>query len=327
MEPNLFDFATKELSMDAFFCWLFAWSESKYNGHPLNKTANNFIKSITGKNIVIQKLKIEQQYKDIDFYLRINDKIIIVFEDKTESTVHDNQLEKYEKIISRDFPNEEKYFVYNKSNFVYNQERKIVEDSVFITFDINKIIELLKNDTVIDNIIYENYFSHLTIKREKCGQNESFLIQNISSWGNDEWRAFTHRLTNTIEYKEYEWHYGGSWWFVQERIRPFPVENVDITLGLCNEKFQINFNFYDENIDKNKIVNLYRELLFENFKTEKFSIKNTRICKSTIMLYFTDFLKFNNENCLNLQETVDYLEKIRKRLLRWINDEKQKTRA
>ena len=29
MTPNLFDYATKELSQDAFFCWLLAWADEE----------------------------------------------------------------------------------------------------------------------------------------------------------------------------------------------------------------------------------------------------------------------------------------------------------
>jgi hypothetical protein len=28
MEPNLFNYATSELSQDAFICWLIAWADS-----------------------------------------------------------------------------------------------------------------------------------------------------------------------------------------------------------------------------------------------------------------------------------------------------------
>jgi hypothetical protein len=327
MEPNLFDYATKELSMDAFFCWLFAWLENKYKEHPLNKIANNIINNITGEIIYIENIKIEQQYKDIDFYLRINNSIIIVFEDKTDTTIHDNQLEKYKDIISRDFPNDEKYYIYNKSNFVYNQERKIVEDSGFILFDINKIIELLKSDNDINNVIYKNYVAYLIERRNKYGQNESFLIQKIALWGIDEWHGFINRLSNIIDYSEYAGHFSGSWWFIQERIKDFPIKNVEIILRICNKQFQITFSFFGDFPDQRDIVNKYRIELFKLFKNEKNSTKGTRIVKHTVMLYFTDFLKTTNENILDLEATIKYIENIREKLLKWIDDTKQKTCA
>jgi hypothetical protein len=327
MEPNLFDYATKELSMDAFFCWLFAWLENKYKEHPLNKIANSIINNITGKIIDIENIKIEQQYKDIDFYLRINNSIIIIFEDKTDTTIHDNQLEKYKAIISRDFPNDEKYYIYNKSNFVYNHERKIVENSGFTVFDINKLIELLKSYNDINNVIYKSYVAYLIEKRDKCGKNESFLVQKIALWEIGEWRGFINRLSNTIKYLEYADHFNGSWWFIQEKIRDFPVKDVEIVLRICNKQFQINFSFFGDFPDRRDIVNKYRIKLFELFKDEKVSTEGTRIVKHTVMLYFTDFLKTNNANILNLEDTIKYIEKIRKRLLKWIDDTKQKTCA
>jgi DNA-binding transcriptional MerR regulator len=325
MEPNLFDYATKELSMDAFFCWLFAWLENKYKGQPLNKIANNIINNITGETIDIKNIEIKQQYKDIDFYLRINNSIIIIFEDKTDTTIHDNQLKKYKNIISKGFPNDKKYYIYNKSNFVYNQERKIVEDSGFTVFDINKIIELLKGDTDINNIIYKNYVAYLMEKRDKYGQNESFLSQKITLWKTDEWRGFINRLSNTLKYSELDGHFNGSWWFILERTYDFPVKDVEILLRICNKQFQINFSFFDDFLDKNDIVNKYRTELFKIFKDEKVSTEGKRIVKHTVMLFFTDFLKTNDENILDLEKTIKYIENIRKRLLKWIDDTKQKT--
>lgn len=44
--PNLFKFATSELSQDAFICWLLSWAEKDYKvgsdkQQALNELANN----------------------------------------------------------------------------------------------------------------------------------------------------------------------------------------------------------------------------------------------------------------------------------------------
>jgi hypothetical protein len=85
----------------------------------LNLVANY----ITNKNIIINKIEIYRQYKDIDFYIRLNEELVILFEDKIKTNAHDNQLERYNKIIKEKYPNDKIFFVYIKSDFVFAKEK------------------------------------------------------------------------------------------------------------------------------------------------------------------------------------------------------------
>ena len=334
MEPNLFDYATKELSQDAFFCWLFAWSESKYKGHKLNKLANCIISDIIKENINIEKIMIKQQYKSvgykkaIDFFLRINDKIVIVFEDKTESTEHDDQLKNYRKMIEKDFPNDKRFFVYIKSNFIDNQERKMVENYGFtIIFDINKIVDLLKSD--IDNTIYKNYYSYISDKKNKLEilyQNEGFYDIKIDEWGNTEWNGFANKLSKTINHVEYRHNtYGSAWWFSLEWIqeKDFPLKYVnEVALQIDDTKrFMIKFVFNESVNDDvwTGIVNEYREKLIKIFNDRNIIRGDNRGKKRTVLIIFKDFLKTKENKKIDFQKTVDFIEEVRKKYLIWIN--------
>jgi hypothetical protein len=105
MQPVLFDYATKELSQDAFLCWLLKWSEvgNKSINPSLYNAAKKFVREIIEKDITLQDIEksecirkintihhvdIKQQNKGIDLYAVIDDCIIIVIEDKTQSGVH-----------------------------------------------------------------------------------------------------------------------------------------------------------------------------------------------------------------------------------------------
>ena len=52
MENNIFKFATKELSQDAFLAWLINWLNIKENNEnkAIRKCANNFLKKILENN-------------------------------------------------------------------------------------------------------------------------------------------------------------------------------------------------------------------------------------------------------------------------------------
>ena len=60
MKPNLFNFATKELSQDAFFTWFLNWANNELNelNPSLNETAKDFIKTLIGvpNNYIITKV-------------------------------------------------------------------------------------------------------------------------------------------------------------------------------------------------------------------------------------------------------------------------------
>ena len=50
--PNLFSFATSELSQDAFFAWLMQWADSSYKelDESLHVVAQNFIRLLLDDN-------------------------------------------------------------------------------------------------------------------------------------------------------------------------------------------------------------------------------------------------------------------------------------
>jgi len=58
--PNLFDFATKELSQDAFKCWLASWANPlcRMIDNSLHQTATLFLESIIGRFNIFDALSI-----------------------------------------------------------------------------------------------------------------------------------------------------------------------------------------------------------------------------------------------------------------------------
>ena len=50
LTPNIFDFATSELSQDALFCWLIQWADTKYKvvDKQLHKIGQDFLSLLCG---------------------------------------------------------------------------------------------------------------------------------------------------------------------------------------------------------------------------------------------------------------------------------------
>jgi len=115
MKPNLFKYATSELSQDAMICWLLEWArlENRESDQELHQVGKLFLDSLFNKFNDIQTpsqydtIEIRKQYKDIDVFCIVNSKYAIIIEDKTNTRNHSGQLEKYltdiEKIFDKKY--------------------------------------------------------------------------------------------------------------------------------------------------------------------------------------------------------------------------------
>lgn len=104
---NLFNYATSELSQDAFICWLcsYAFEDANKDDYELVKCANRLIASFLakqyGKEVKCTDFKLEQidkQVHGIDVLLSVRYKeieVLIVIEDKIHTSEHGTQLEDY----------------------------------------------------------------------------------------------------------------------------------------------------------------------------------------------------------------------------------------
>lgn len=111
--PNLFAFATSELSQDAFICWLLAWADPKYKKlePDLHKLAQAFIHSLLNKHLKAQtqhldliNVEVKKQFHNIDVLCMLNNKFVLLIEDKISSSEHSGQLEKYLKKLKASVP-------------------------------------------------------------------------------------------------------------------------------------------------------------------------------------------------------------------------------
>lgn len=141
--PNLFQYATSELSQDAFICWLAAWADPKFARQKsgLSKMGQDFIQSMLEKNgdqprvASIDRLKISRQYPvgqtlkkkgKIDVLIDLTymsatgqtNKVLIVIEDKIDAALTE-QLKLYESAIRNhsDYGTHDKHFILFKTGY------------------------------------------------------------------------------------------------------------------------------------------------------------------------------------------------------------------
>lgn len=80
--PNIFDFATSELSQDAMFAWLIQWADIKYaeSDAEIHNTAQLFLRLLLGSDsFVINTVEVGRQWKNIDVWAKINNDTFLIF--------------------------------------------------------------------------------------------------------------------------------------------------------------------------------------------------------------------------------------------------------
>lgn len=169
--PNIFDYATSELSQDAFFAWLMKWAENDYKevDEELHECAKKILKTFfrnQGKKIVssFNSIEIYKQKDNIDILLRINDRYNLIIEDKTHTYQHDKQLSKYKKY----FKDEKEFscFVYIRTGDLQipEEERMSVESDGYGAYGLIDIYNMLES-CKSKNEVFISFFSR--IKRAK----------------------------------------------------------------------------------------------------------------------------------------------------------------
>lgn len=223
--PNLFAWATSELSQDALICWWLEWArpENLSINPTMQSCGNVFLQSLLEKHGVfrvnLNTLQIYRQYNNIDILVIINNEYALLIEDKTDTSAHGNQLETYIAIVKKNYPKCHVLPTYVKTG---SQSRyKKEEDAgykLFLRDDFLKILRTeinkgIKNDILID---FHNYLEN------RQSDILSFKSTPVSQWTWNAWVGFYEYLQTEIE--GLTWNYVsnpnggflGAWWYFKE---------------------------------------------------------------------------------------------------------------
>ena len=186
--PNIFDYATSELSQDAFLCWLIACSDSE--DESLKNLGLNFIRFLydstilEGDQILQDNDKIDglvkneerpypwRQHEKIDVYFqaKINDKTVsFIIEDKTDTEMHGDQLERYKNSIERDGTQEDEIRkIYLKTGYIYDDEKEFAKESGYGVVDLETFIRFLEFHKDTESEIFKSYVDYIdNIKKQR----------------------------------------------------------------------------------------------------------------------------------------------------------------
>ena len=226
--PNLFDYATSELSQDAVICWLVACAAEATGD--LQKCGLEFVRTLfrtgasnrTGGVPVLgpdgEPIRHNgpcdvsdvscpcSQYDKIDVYFQAKvdgKRVSFIIEDKKDGSVHSDQLARYLKVAIEDEEEEDLIKpVYFKTGYVFSDEREAVERdkySVFRAEDLKRFLE--GQDATRENEILRQYEEYLAcqIKKRADTQANWDLNEDHVQW------EFMLKLRDVVKNAASEW--------------------------------------------------------------------------------------------------------------------------
>lgn len=272
-QPNLFNYATSELSQDAFFCWLLSWADDNYkNGSAkslaLNSIARDLLSLFLSKSNLdlpdVVNVEIFKQDGNIDILCIINKKYCIIIEDKVGTTQHSNQLSRYKSYI-------EEKAIYSLENIVpiYLQTRdqgsyKEVESDGFRVVRRKDILNILTKKEFADVLEYSDILHDYTAYLENIENAvNSFKTEPMNQWAYTAWVGFY--LAIQEKFADANWGYVanpsggfmGFWCFTHN------LEKMDVYLQIEEQKICFKVAV-DDDINRSET----RNYLLDLFATE-----------------------------------------------------------
>lgn len=221
-EPNIFDFATKELSQDAFLCWIFSWGKQEYenDNSELHQFAKRMLFDITKKNDLILE-EISRQQKHIDILLKLKDpedqKYAVIIEDKIGTQEHNEQIATYIKEIA---PSYEKniFIVYFKTGFTSNQEKRYLKERYpqIVIYDHNEIYNKFQNcpnHYILNQWLQKFQNDYQDIKNYKKNLNYEDIFYKKDTL---KMQCALDHITENIREKT---NYKSSYWYIVDQGR------------------------------------------------------------------------------------------------------------
>lgn len=314
LKPNIFDYATSELSQDAFLCWLLKWAEeeARSDDPQLHTIANVFIKEIFDLhncqlNESIQSVCIKRQFNSLDILAIINEKYAIMIEDKVFTNHHSDQLNRYLKMVE----NHSKTNHLNPLPIYY----KIVEQGDYSgvigagyqIFTRTKMIEVLSGlDASTTNDILNDYLQHL---KQIDTSIESYKSLPITEWNSFSWQGFYRDLQK--ELKNGKWGRvenarGGFWafWWKGDDSQPHYWQLEESMLKAKVEAA--------DSQDKRKYRGQCMQALLEYSQKNELNLsrpKSVRSGKTMTIAQRPDYIQVFDDQTINFEQTVLELER------------------
>ena len=222
--PNIFKYATKELSQDAVICWLIEWSgaqATEVEFEPaLRELGRAFVEALLATHKIklkgdVVSTEIHQQNLGIDVLARVRDHAkkshVLVIEDKTDADSRSDQLDRYREGVSNgdsklgNVHESSVCHVFLKTGNQSLSKDRCVEEKGYKLFGRREFLEVLNR--------YHGNHSIVTDFREHLRQREAEFTEycrwsradDRSEWSWGAWEGFFRQLETRLD--EPSWGY------------------------------------------------------------------------------------------------------------------------
>lgn len=309
--PNLFEFATSELSQDAFLCWLMTWSQETHRSldKSLYEASADFVAMMFNVHGIpvpsIKKMEITRQFQGLDVLAIINDTYAVLIEDKTFTNNHSNQLKRYREAVEMAYPDKIQLPIYYK--IADQSHYRSVVDEKYFPFTRGRMLQVLKRgrENGVNHPIYLDYLSYLEKLENKIN---SYKIKPITEWDSFAWQGFYMELQ---KYFDADWGYvsnprGGFWGFWW---KPQSIQNQYIQLEqqvLCvkveAKDVQDLKEFRNKEMESTLLKSKKQGLLLQ--KPSKLSTG-----KTMTIAFRPDYLQTRELGLIDMDKTIEVLKK------------------
>lgn len=330
MVPNLFNFATSELSQDAFLCWLLSWTHQdlKAVNPDLHNVGMDFLKLIFAKSdknfpANVSSISVDKQVEAIDILCVVNSDTAILIEDKVGTNEHDDQLKRYMESLPRIL--EERYKKDPKLVQIIHAYIQTGDQSDYSIVSANDYCVITRKDIlgVLESTsgkvawqsseILRQFTSYLS---EMDRQINSFSTVPPAKW---EWRQMVG-FSNAIQefLKTGNWAYVpnpsggfmGFWWHTKKNNGFGLYLQLEMAPG--NVKFCFKIIVDDKETRCSLRQSWSEKILAESTKHGLEVIRPPRFGNGqymTVALLKNTFPVLNNEGLLDFQETMSLIER------------------
>lgn len=321
-KPNIFSYATSELAQDGFLCWLLEWSKESnksYNSE-LNQCAVHFVKELLDipikTNFTVNKIRILRQRFKIDVLAEINDKYVILIEDKVNTSFSRGQLSKYakkaEKHYKRPHWNIKKHYL--KSYLVWDDERDFVISEGYEVFDIFAFAKFFGSYKAVKNDFFEDFLLNISERRDRY---LSYKTIPPKSWHPNTWNNFLYELRKalikmtTIHGKFGSYHSGNNYWFLLTWLSDYKEVGSHVSLEFNSGSLVVKSHIKDSGINKRKqrlelikrLLTIYAGTTSAKFKVVGGQGKRLNDSKSMAILEFSDYFKLDKSGRIDFDKT------------------------
>lgn len=243
--PNLFHFATSELSQDAVLCWMLSWAKPEHQvaSAALHELGVGFLGLIFKKAgrtppPVFSSVEVRRQAGHIDVLCLIDGTTAILIEDKTRSKQHSEQLPRYVAHVSATYGVSVQNIIPVYIQTGGQSDYREVTKYGYVVLERIDLLGLLEDDAGREarkaSDILDDFGVHL---RHIEDDVQSFLRLPLGKWSGNAWMGFYTCIQAALG--DGEWDYVpnaaggflGFWWhFVSSN-------DCEIYLQLEQEKF------------------------------------------------------------------------------------------